>query len=54
MKDRGDANDLIKKFTRLLLDKGVITIEGDPAKPDYVFGSHIPLEACGKNSSSQY
>lgn len=43
MKDRGDANDLIKKFTRLLLDKGVITIEGDPAKPDYVFGSHIPI-----------
>lgn len=43
MKDRGDALDLIKKFTKILLDRGVITIEGDVTKPGYVFGSHIPI-----------
>lgn len=43
MKDRGDALDLMKKFTKLLLDRGTITIEGDPLKPDYIFGSHIPI-----------
>lgn len=43
MKDRGDALELMKKFTRVLLDRGTITIEGDPLKPDYIFGSHIPM-----------
>ncbi len=43
MKDRGDASDLLKKFTKKLLERGDISIEGDPAKPDYVFGSHIPI-----------
>jgi len=43
MRDRGDALDLMKKFTKLLLERGTITIEGDPLKPDYIFGSHIPI-----------
>ena len=43
MKDRGDAHELLKKFTKKLLDRGDISIEGDVLKPDYVFGSHIPI-----------
>lgn len=43
MKDRGDALDLMKKFTKLLLERGTISIEGDFSKPDYIFGSHIPI-----------
>lgn len=43
MKDRGDAHELIKNFTQILLKRAIITIDGDPTKPDYVFGSHIPI-----------
>ncbi len=43
MKDRGDAKQLMDKFLKTLLDRGVITIDGDTAKPDYVFGSMIPI-----------
>lgn len=43
MKDRGDASDLLKKFTKKLVERGDISIEGDATKPDYVFGSHIPI-----------
>lgn len=49
MKDRGDALELMKKFTKLLLERGTITIEGDPTKPDYIFGSHIPIGGMLKN-----
>lgn len=43
MKDRGDAKQLMDKLLKTLLDRGVITIDGDVTKPDYVFGSMIPI-----------
>lgn len=43
MKDRGDALQLMKKFTAILLERKIISIHGDPEKPDYIFGSHIPI-----------
>lgn len=43
MKDRGDAKQLMDKFLQILLQNGTITIEGDVTKPDYVFGSMIPI-----------
>jgi flavin-dependent dehydrogenase len=43
MKDRGDAKRLMDKFLQRLLKDGIITIEGDVTKPDYVFGSMIPI-----------
>jgi flavin-dependent dehydrogenase len=43
MKDRGDAKGLMDKFLKTLLDNGTITIDGDITKPDYVFGSMIPI-----------
>ena len=43
MKDRGEAAGLLKKFLQILQKKKIITIQGDINKPDYVFGSHIPI-----------
>lgn len=43
MKDRGDALQLMKKFTKILVERKIISIHGDPEKPDYIFGSHIPI-----------
>lgn len=43
MKERGKANELLHKFTEKLLEDGVITIEGSIDKPDYSFGSLIPI-----------
>ncbi len=43
LKDRGDAKQLIEKFIQILCERRIITIEGDPQKPDYVFGSMIPI-----------
>lgn len=43
MKDRGDAKRLMDKFIQRLLKDALITIEGDVTKPDYVFGSMIPI-----------
>lgn len=41
--ESGDALNLMKKFTQKLADLKVITIHGDINKPDYIFGSHIPV-----------
>ncbi len=43
MKERGKANELLHKFTERLLANGTITIEGSIDKPDYSFGSLIPI-----------
>lgn len=43
MKDRGEAMDLMRKFLDILMERKIITIDGDKEKPDYVFGSHIPI-----------
>lgn len=43
MKDRGDAKQLTETFVKHLVDRGDIRIDGDIAKPGYVFGSHIPI-----------
>jgi flavin-dependent dehydrogenase len=43
MKDRGDAAKLLKKFLQILLDQKIIQLHSDIDKPDYVFGSHIPM-----------
>lgn len=43
MKDRGDAKRLMDTFLQMLLKNGTLTIEGDVTKPDYVFGSMIPI-----------
>lgn len=43
MKDRGDAKQLTETFVKQLIDRGDIRIDGDIAKPGYVFGSHIPI-----------
>jgi len=43
MKDRGDAKKLLEKFLQVLIDRGMVTVEGDATKPDYVFGSLIPI-----------
>lgn len=42
-KDRGDAKDLMDRFLEILQTRNTIAIDGDPAKPDYVFGSMIPI-----------
>lgn len=41
---RGDAKKLIREFKNILVREKMIHIEGDPEKPDYVFGSMIPIE----------
>ncbi|MFZ2804373.1 MAG: FAD-dependent monooxygenase [Patescibacteria group bacterium] len=43
MKDRGDTTKLMATFLDILLKRGIVTIVGDTAKPDYVFGSMIPI-----------
>ena len=43
LKDRGDAKELTETFVKQLVDRGDIHIDGDSAKPNYVFGSHIPI-----------
>ncbi|MBI4133252.1 NAD(P)/FAD-dependent oxidoreductase [Candidatus Uhrbacteria bacterium] len=43
MEDRGHAKELMEKFMRILVDRGVITVEGDIDAPGYVFGSMIPI-----------
>ena len=43
MKDRGKANELLHQFTERLVQDGTITIQGDIKKPDYSFGSLIPI-----------
>lgn len=43
MEDRGEAKRLMNQFLKMLLDRKIITIEGDPQKPWYVFGSLIPI-----------
>lgn len=43
MKDKGDAVELMRKFLKILLDRKIVTVEGDPEKPDYQFGSMIPI-----------
>ncbi len=42
-KDVGEIQDLLTKFTKLLVDNGTITIDGNPEKPHYAFGSPIPM-----------
>ncbi|MBP9864277.1 NAD(P)/FAD-dependent oxidoreductase [Patescibacteria group bacterium] len=53
MKDRGDAKQLMDKFLKTLLDRGVITVDGDVTKPDYVFGSMIPIGGALKRISNK-
>lgn len=48
-KDRGEVHELLKRFLSLLQRRGIITITNDPNKPDYVFGSHIPIGGVLKN-----
>ncbi len=43
MKDRGEARELTACFVQKLLDRGIITIDGDINKPGYIFGSLIPI-----------
>lgn len=43
MTDRGDAKELTEKFVERLIAEGIIVIDGDKAKPAYVFGSLIPI-----------
>ncbi len=42
-KDVGEIQELLMKFTKLLVDNGTITIHGDPEKAHYSFGSPIPM-----------
>jgi flavin-dependent dehydrogenase len=42
-KDRGDAKALLDAFVQRLVDEKMVAIEGDPKRPDYVFGSLIPI-----------
>ncbi len=48
MEDRGDARRLTVAFLHELRNRGYVTVEGDIEKPDYVFGSHIPIGGCVK------
>ncbi len=43
MEDSKDASKLMQKFIKILLERKIISIEGDESKPDYVFGSMIPI-----------
>ncbi len=43
MKDRSEVTGLMKKFIQTLIDRKVITIDGEINKPGYVFGSMIPI-----------
>ena len=43
MSDRGDAKDLTRQFMEKLLEKGIVTVEGEIDEPGYVFGSLIPI-----------
>ncbi|MEK9155562.1 MAG: NAD(P)/FAD-dependent oxidoreductase [Patescibacteria group bacterium] len=53
MRDRGDAKQLMESFVKKLVERGDIKIEGDIAKPGYVFGSHIPLGGIRKTITHQ-
>ncbi len=39
----------MKKFLQVLVERNIISIDGNIDKPDYVFGSHIPLGGALKN-----
>jgi len=50
--DRGKARQLLKDFLDILTEKKIITITGDVKKPEYVFGSHIPIGGVQKQICS--
>lgn len=53
MKDKGDAVELMRKFLQILVERKIVTIEGDPTKPDYQFGSMIPIGGSLKQVSHE-
>lgn len=49
MADRADARELTAKFAKKLAEKKFITIDGDADKPNFVFGSLIPIGGAVKD-----
>jgi len=51
-KDTNRAGVLTEQFVKILLEKGIISIDGDPKKPVFAFGNNIPIGGVMKNIHS--
>lgn len=50
-KDRGQAKELTEAFVRTLVEKNIVSIDGEVNEPGYIFGSFIPINGVLKTVS---